>query len=510
MMNHHKKASLIAIGALCLLISGCSTPLQIQGKVAAMSSASSKQTPLLQPPVQNVSRIAPTGTAIEVADERLAVNIKVVDGNLYDLISKLSASLGFGVSAATGVDTQKKITAEIRAINATQAIRQLAWAAGYVAVVNDSDRSVVIANEATVVYRVPAEELKRLVSTTFKYGGSPISSSGSSSGSGSGSGSTAFTPVAADFTVEGNYRNSPQSFQAFVEQIAGSNAKVQVYLEAGLVSVRSNGQAQKRIGDFLARYAFDSRRQIEVNARVVEVSLVNEFRYGIQWDKVMNSAGFRNFSLNTRNVVGAGNAAGSLSFTTASITSVIEALESLTTVDVTSTPKLIVSNNSSGTIFEGTQKPYLPTITQTTTGSGSTGTVTLSGTGAYASDGIQLAVHASILDDENAVLTIVPSTVTLGNLNKFLEDKIQMFEQSVRNGGQRISIRSGETVVISGNRYSRANGVRTGLPGLINTPILGALASGQSKDTEARETVLIMTARILRPQPMEIIFSESI
>jgi hypothetical protein len=36
------------------------------------------------------------------------------------------------------------------------------------------------------------------------------------------------------------------------------------------------------------------------------------------------------------------------------------------------------------------------------------------------------------------------------------------------------------------------------------------VAGGRSKDSAARQTVIIMNARILRPDPMDIVFSESI
>lgn len=512
-----------AMTLACLaLMTGCTTPQALQSNVddrinklkadplplKAAASAAVVQTPASLPPV---------GRSIDVMDERQAVSMQVSNANLYDLASKLTERMGYGLSALSSVDVNKTVTINIKAATPAQALRQLAWQAGYVAVINNQDRSVTLTKEAAMVFKVPSDELKKLLNTTFKYGGSPVGggstggASGSGSGGASGSGGTTFAPVSAEFRVEGNYSNSPAAFQAFIEELAGSNAKVQVYLEAGLISVRSNGQALKRVHDFLSRYAYDARRQIEVNARVVEVSLSNEFRYGIQWDKVLNAAGTRKFGLNTRSIVGTSvTPSTSFSFSSESVTSVIEALETLTNVDVTSTPQMVITNNSSGVIFEGTQKPYLPSVTSTTTGSGGTATTSLSGAGAYASDGIQMNIHANILDDENAVLTIVPSAVTLGELKKMLNDQIQMYEQSVRNGGQRISIRSGETVVISGNRYTRGNSVDRGIPGVINTPLLGAVAGGHSKDSAARQTVIIMNARILRPDPMDIVFSESI
>jgi type II secretory pathway component GspD/PulD (secretin) len=512
------RSSAFALVCVCGLV-GCSTPQALQASIDDRVNKIKSEPLQAKAPqvVQSQINMPPVGRSIDTLDERQAVSIQVTNANLHDLAAKLTQRMGYGLSVMSSVDLKKTVTIQLKAATPAQALRQLAWQAGYVAVINDQDRSVTLTKDAVMVFKVPADELKKLLNTSFKYGGSPVGgrSAGGSSGSGgsgsSGAGATAFAPVSAEFTVEGNYTNSPGAFQAFIEELAGSNARVQVYLEAGLISVRSNGQALKRVHDFLSRYAFDARRQIEVNARVVEVSLSNEFRYGIKWDKVLNVASSRKFGVNTRSIVGTSTPpSASFSFSSESVTSVIEALEALTSVDVTSTPQMVITNNSSGVIFEGTQKPFLPTVTSTTTGSGATATTSLSGSGAYASDGIQMSIHANILDDDNAVLTIIPSAVTLGELKKLLGEQIQMYEQSVRNGGQRISIRSGETVVISGNRYTRGNSVDRGIPGVINTPIVGAVAGGRSKDSAARQTVIIMNARILRPDPMDIVFSESI
>ncbi len=502
----------LTLMSVATVMSGCANVSKYQDEVTDRAKKYSDSPINGATTVRNVERSIPRGMEIDDVDERQAVTISVKNANFYDLVVKLSDRLGYGTSAVQSVDLQRTVTLDLRGLTIQQAMRQIAWQAGYAIVINESDRSVTVAPEATVVFRVPSEDLKKLLSTEFRYGGSPVSGTSTgttSAGTGGPGGGASINPIGASFAVQGQYVNAPSAFKAFVEKQAGSNATVEVFAESGLISVRGNGQALKRIHDFLSKYSYDARRQIEINARLVDVSLTNEFKYGIQWDKVINSAGNQKISLNTLGTVGT-TSTSSLSFTTASITSVVKALENFTTVDVSATPKLIITNNSSGVFFSGTQKPYMPQVTSTTTPSGTGTTTTQSGAGAYAQDGVNLAVHASILDDNNASLTIVPSKVTLGTLQKFLNDQVQMYEQSVQNGGQRISIQSGQTVVISGTRTSTNNSSKQAVPGLVEIPGIGALFAGNTKDVAARESVLIINARILRPAPMNIVFSESI
>lgn len=512
--NHVSVTVKTALAISTSMLFGCANVSKYQTEVTDRIKGYSANPMSTSSTVRTVERSIPRGTEVDEVDERQAVTINVKNANFYDLIVKLSDKLSYGASALQAVDLQRAVTLDIRGLTIHQALRQIAWQAGYAIVINDSERSVTVAPEATMVFRVPSEDLKKLLTTDFRYGGSPVtgtssSTSGSSTGSSSSSGASSLNPIGASFSVQGQYANAPSAFKSFVEKQAGPNTTVEVFAESGLISVRGNGQALKRINDFLTRYSYDARRQIEINARLVEVSLTNEFKYGIQWDKVINSAGTRTIGLDTLSTVGT-SSTSSLSFTTASITSVVKALENFTTVDVSATPKLIIANNSSGVFFSGTQKPYMPQVTSTTVPSGTGSTTTLSGTGAYAQDGVNLAVHASILDDNNASITIVPSKVTLGDLQTFLNNQVQMYTQSVQNGGQRISIQSGQTVVISGTRTSTNNASTQAVPGLVEVPGLGGLFAGNTKDVAARESVLIINARILRPTPMNIIFSESI
>lgn len=498
-------AIMLSLGAVSLL-GACSTTPSVMSQDAQkrIEAQITGQTKDLQTPasaaVRTLEHVAPAGQAMDVMDDRLAVTLDVQNTSLMSLVEALAKRMGYSASAMSTVDLNKRVSAKFQLATPEQAIRQLAWQAGYVAVLNAADKTVTLATEATMVFRVPADDLQKLISTSFAFGGNPIGGGGSGA-----SGASTFSPVSSDFKTTGTYTNNPAGFTQFVEEMAGANAQVKVFSEAGMISVRANGQALKRVHDFLSRYAYDARRQVEITAKVVEVGLGNEFRYGIQWDKVMD-AGKIELGLNGLASVGAATAAGTMRFTGTSVTSLVQALEKVTDVEVTSTPHLTVSNHSSGVIFEGTQRPYLPSVTSTTTD----GTTTQSGSGAYASDGIQMAVHANILDDDNAVLTVVPSTVTLGELKTFLGDQVQMYEQSVRNGGQRIAIRSGETYVISGNRYTRGNNSKTGLPGVARVPVVGALTGGVANESAARQSVIIMSARVLRPEPLDIIFSESI
>lgn len=499
----------LASAALCLMLSGCMTQERMSTQIDQKVRAASQSSDAI------IRSNAPLGRVVEVADTKRQVSMDLVNANAHETIKALALKAGYSLQVLQGVNTSATVTLSITAGSPIAAIRQVAWMAGLVAVVNPQDKTVTLAQEATVTFRIPAEDVKKGVSTTFTYGGSALGSgSGGSSASGSsaGAGGQSVTPIKADFTVTGGYGGTAATaFTTYLQSLAGTNARVQVYLDAGLVTVRGNGTALKRVHDFLARWDVEARRQIEVNARVVEVSLTDEMRHGISWDRVLGSGSdSKTLHYGISQASAASPLAGTLTLKGATATTVIEALEALTTVEVTSTPHLTIQNNSAGVIFEGSQKPYIPSVQQSVTNTGTGANTSVSGTGAYASDGIQLSVHASILDDQQAVLTVMPTSVTLGDLVSLLDDRVKMYEQTVRTSGQRISIRSDETVVISSNRYVKTSGKTSGLPGLVNMPWVGK-ATGSNAQTQAnRQTLLLLNARILPAEPSNIIYTESL
>lgn len=501
MINIRNTTVLSGIAVSCLL-QGCMSPARMSADVdvkARMATSSA----------DTVTRVnTPLGKYVEILDTKHQVSLDLSNANVHETIKALASKIGYSVQVLQGVNTAATVTLSMTASSALSAVRQIAWMAGLVAVVNDRDRTVTLTQEATVTYRIPAEDVKKGVTTQFSYGGSPLGGGSASSGSSGGAGTQGFSPVKSDFTVSGAYGGTaPTVFATYLQNLAGTNARVQVYLDAGLVTVRGNGTALKRVHDFLARWDLEARRQIEVNARVVEVSLTDEMRHGISWDRVVGATGLK-YGVTQSNP--ASPLAATLTLKNTSATAVIEALEALTNVEVTSTPHLTIQNNSAGVMFEGSQKPYVPSVTQSVTGSGASANTSVSGTGAYASDGIQLSVHASILDDEQAVLTVMPTSVTLGDLVSFLDDKVKMYEQTVRTSGQRITIRSDETVVISSNRYVKTTGKTSGLPGVVHLPWVGK-ATGSNAQTQAnRQTLLLLNARILSAQPTNIIYAESL
>lgn len=458
---------------------------------------------------------------VEADDNRDSVSLSANNTAFFGLIKGLATKQGYSLAVMDGVDTSKRLTVQINGLTTPQAIRQIANLAGYAAVINHTDRSVTIAQVATYTFKLPPALFKKLTAT-YTIGGDPAASgsSGSSGGSaggmtgGGGSGGGSSSPIKASFIVTGESKNEPKDLETFIRQLAGGNAQVQVFQQTGMISVRSNGQALKRVQDFIQTYCQDGMRQVEVSAAIVEVSVNDEFQYGIKWNKILNAAGTKSFTYDMTgvNTPISGASPASLNITTASITSVIQAIEQFTRTKVVSQPTAVTLNHIPATLFDGQQIPYLPSIQNSL--SGTTGTTQTSAQGAYALQGVSISVVPDIMDNNLVQLTLVPVTSSVGKFSTFSlgnnQGSIQMPQQTIKQSTMQVMVQSDRTVILGGARANRASDQNTGLPWLTKLPIVGALAGATDYVNGVVESVVMVHTRILPAPRYEPLVAEAI
>lgn len=466
--------------------------------------------------IQTLDKIpSARGTEVEVDDDRNTVSMSASNANFFALIQSLAKRAGLsGAAALDGVNTAQRINIEIEGMTPEQAIHHVAFLAGYAAAINKNDRTVTVAETASYTFRIPPNLLQKLGSS-FTVGGNPVSggssgSSGSSAGQSSGGsgGAAQAAPIKAEFTITGRTDTSPSNFTAYLKQLAGKNAEVQVYPENGLINVRGNGQALKRVSDFLQHYVNDAMRQVEVSATVAEVQLNDDFRYGIKWSKIFNAAGGKRIAVDTTSAFGTASPLISLNYTTASITSLLEALDKNTSVRVVSQPSGLAMNHTPTTLADVNQIPYLPNVQTTVTGTA--GTTQTSASTAYAVDGVSLSFTADILSNNLVQLNIIPVTTSVGNMVSFLGGQIQVPQQGTKQSDMQVLIENGQTVILGGNRHAKGDNDNEGIPGVKRIPGIGDLLSGKSRQDEVREHVILLRVQILPPPRYNPLVAEAI
>ena len=278
--------------------------------------------------------------------------------------------------------------------------------------------------------------------------------------------------------------------------------RVIVSPQAGLVTVRALPQEIKDIKKFVNDTQTHLRRQVIIEAKIMEVTLNDDYQQGVKWDQVLGHIGNTDVSFSTTGAI-AGNAVSALIGGTTSIgvqnkdfSSVINLLQTQGNVQVLSSPRITVTNNQKAVIKVGEDEYFVTDVsTTTTTGTSTTTTPEVQLTPFFS--GIALDVTPQIDPNGNVILHVHPSVTLTAEQTKIIKlgsDEIilPLAQSSVRESDTIIQAKSGEIVVIGGLIESRRVDSESKTPLLGDIPLLGELFKSKSQTMRKTELVIML------------------
>lgn len=154
-------------------------------------------------------------------------------------------------------------------------------------------------------------------------------------------------------------------------------------------------------------------------------------------------------------------------------------------------PTILAGNRDSASFLAGGEIP-IP-IAQP----GANGQVTL--TIVYRPFGIKLNFVGEVLSDSLIKLHVFPEVSSLDYANAILLAGFRIPALRTRRVGTTVDVRPGQSLIISGLFNEERENVRTGVPGLMNIPILGALFSSSRWQKAESELLIIVTPELFDP-----------
>lgn len=304
---------------------------------------------------------------------------------------------------------------------------------------------------------------------------------------------------------------------AFANQTTGDGKyDVAVNPVAGTVTVLGTAKQQELVQQYLDRVMQSAQRQVLIEATIVEVSLKNDYRAGIDWSKALQSA--TGWTINT---LGAGtNAlAGNLTpFIQATytnggsngFTAAIDLLESFGKTKVLSSPKLMALNNQTALLKVVDNLVYFSVQSQQGTLS-STGTplqpTTFTTTAHTVPVGVVMSVLPQINENGMVSLTVRP---TISRQVSSVEDPNPDLKRAgvsnaipviqVREMESVLQVRSGQTVILGGLIQDDSSSTRDGVPVLSRPEGIGAVF-GQHERVNGQTELVIFLRPIVVSNP---------
>jgi len=272
--------------------------------------------------------------------------------------------------------------------------------------------------------------------------------------------------------------------------------------QAGLVTVRAMPNEIKAVKKFLNDSEEHLRRQVIIEAKIMEVTLKDDYQQGIRWDQVLSHAGSTDLTFSTAGGI-AGNAVSALIGGTTSIafknqdfSGVIDLLSTQGNVQILSSPRITATNNQKAVIKVGNDEYFVTDVSSTTT-TGTSTTVTPEVDLTPFFSGIALDVTPQIDANGEVILHVHPAVTITEEQVKLIqlggeEIVLPMAQSSVRESDTVIRAKSGEIVIIGGLIETRNVDMESKTPLLGDIPVFGELFKSKSQKTQKKELVILL------------------
>ena len=268
---------------------------------------------------------------------------------------------------------------------------------------------------------------------------------------------------------------------------------------SGTIQVTDLHRRVEGIAAFLANIRHSLYRQVEIRARIYEVTLRDDYSLGLNWDRITIRNPSGSFDLTNIITVPAGGfvaraPSGSFSFNDGDFEGVLEALQEQGTVNVVSQPRILTLNNQPALIKVGTDQSFFSsTVTQ---GTGGTGNIVTEQVRTVTS-GLVLSVTPQISQDGWIIMDVSPIITRLTEIVRSSNGSTAPILDVKQSGGL-VRVRHGEMVIIGGLIQNEVTNTERKVPVLGDIPWLGRLFQGTYQAEKRTELVIFLMPRILK------------
>jgi len=303
-------------------------------------------------------------------------------------------------------------------------------------------------------------------------------------------------PVRSE-TFHLSYTKAEDLAPKITEAITKSVGTVNFDKRTNKIIVTDTAQKLEEIRNIIT--AFDSQqREVSIEAKIIQVVLSDQYKMGIDWQAIVSDWHAFNWQSDLDVLGGVDtpiSKRGKVSIGTLSsddYTVLMEALQTVGTTNILSSPRITVLNNEEAKILVGSTQPFVTTTTTTP----ATGAATTAESVNFIDVGVKLFVTPTIHDDDFITMKVKPevSSVT-GTLTTSQNNTIPIVDTS--EAETTVMVKDGVTIIIGGLIKDERLDTRKRIPVLANIPILGALFRNRDDLLRKTELVIFLTPKII-------------
>lgn len=349
-------------------------------------------------------------------------------------------------------------------------------------------------DEQLFVYEIqnrPAKELASVLQSVLNRGGTPAVSEEAAS-------DPQQIPVAPDLITaridSGNGVATPATAVSYDPSLSSGSAvgkapSVVADVENNALLISSTAKKYKRIERILHQLDV-LPTQVMIEAVIAEVRLNDELKFGLRW--AVESGKFRfNLSDVASGFAGASLPGAAWSFISNDLQVTLNALASITDVNIVSSPNIMALNNQKATLQVGDQ---VPIATQQ-----AAGVVTANAP----------VVNSVTLKDTGIILTVLPRVNAAGRVLLDIDQEVSTVVKTTTSGidsptiqqrklSTKVIVNDGESIALGGLIQERNTLDRGQVPILGDIPLLGNLFKNKTDTISRTELIIFIRPRVVR------------
>jgi len=319
--------------------------------------------------------------------------------------------------------------------------------------------------------------------------------SGSSGGSGSGSQDTGQITVNQQDEIK-----FWEELEKQIQTLMSKDGRLVINRLSGTIQITDWYKRVDEIDHFLKIVHQALYRQVQIEARIYEVNLNDNYSLGIDWSKINFYGTSGNIAL--ANIITAPfggfiakAATTTISFADGSFDGVLEALQEQGEIRVVSQPRVVTLNNQPALIKVATDQPFFTsTISQGTAGSPNIITEQVRSV----TVGLVLSVTPQISDDGWIMLDVTPIISRLRDIADSPGGTANAPVLDIKQSSGLVRLKDGEMVIIGGLIQEESSDTERKVPILGDIPFLGRLFKGTYTVKTKSELVIFLSPKIVR------------
>ncbi len=275
---------------------------------------------------------------------------------------------------------------------------------------------------------------------------------------------------------------------------------------SGTIQVTTSRARMKNVEEFLARVKGGIKRQVYIEAKVVEVQLNDDRALGIDWNEI----DFGYLKLSTDVIIDSpaggfpalpptlgGTYVRAFDGTLEGIDAALAALKEQGEVKVVSQPKVRTLNNQSAIVRVGTERTFFTTTTTITPVAGGTPIQTVTNTPSTINEGLVLTVTPQISENGDITMDVSPVLTSISGTDTSPDGLSNAPILDIKQSSTLVRTYDGETIVVGGLIQESVSSTTRSVPVIGSIPGLGKLFSADYDRKTSTELVIFLTPHIV-------------